>query len=441
MKFGNFIKFIPDPVIVGFTSGIGVLIWFSQWPAFLGLPKVMGEHFHQKLWHLITILPEVHWVTAGLALFSLLILVSSSRLPYIRKIPAPLLVMLLCTGLQEVFHFNGVATIGSQFGGIPQGLPTFQAIPLTVDQVILLLGPAFTIAMLGVIESLLSAVVADGMAGTKHDSNQELIGQGMANIIAPFFGGFAATGAIARTATNVRYGGNSPLAGMVHSITLILIVIFLAPFAGSIPLCSLAAILFVVAYNMSEIGHFTHIVKFAPKSDTFILLTTFVLTIVADLVVAVNIGMILAMLHFLGKMSSTAEVRSIQGDDLTKKIQLQSIQKLPPELVVYSIEGPFFFGAVEKFERALAATHTEPKVILIRLGHVPFMDITGLEALEEVIKDLHKRGIRLLLSEANERVYLQLDRIGILKSIGVDGYYHDFSSALIYSNHLLPSSI
>ena len=160
----------------------------------------------------------------------------------------------------------------------------------------------------------------------------------------------------------------------------------------------------------------------------------------ADLVVAVNIGMILAMLHFLGKMSSTAEIRSIQGDDLTKKIQLQSIQKLPPELVVYSIEGPFFFGAVEKFERTLAETHTEPKVILIRLGRVPFMDITGLEALEEVIEDLHKRGIRLLLSEANERVHLQLDRIGILKSVGVDGYYHDFSSALMYSNHLLPAS-
>jgi len=440
MKFGNFIKFIPDPVIVGFTSGIGVLIWFSQWPAFLGLPKILGEHFHQKLWHLITVLPEIHWATTGLALFSLLILVSSSRLPFVRKIPAPLLAMLLCTGLQGIFHFKGVATIGSQFGGIPQGLPPFQAIPITLDQVILLLGPAFTIAMLGAIESLLSAVVADGMAGTKHDSNQELIGQGVANIMTPFFGGFAATGAIARTATNIRYGGNSPLAGIVHSVTLILIVIFLAPFAGSIPLCSLAAILFVVAYNMSEIGHFTHIVKFAPKSDIFILLTTFALTIVADLVVAVNIGMILAMLHFLGKMSSTAEVRSIQGDDLTKKIQLQEIQTLPSELVVYSIEGPFFFGAVEKFERALAATHTEPKVILIRLGHVPFMDITGLEALEEVIKDLHRRGIRLLLSEANERVHLQLDRIGILKSIGVDGYYHDFSSALIYSNHLLPAS-
>jgi len=439
MKFGNFIKFIPEPVIVGFTSGIGMLIWVSQWQSFFGLPKVSGEHFHEKILQLIHVFPELHLATTLLALLSLFILIGSSRIPLIRHIPGPLLALIFCTGLTAAFHFQGVATIGSEFGGIPQGLPQFHAVPITLNQIILLIGPAFTIALLGSIESLLSAVVADGMAGTKHDSNQELIGQGLANIITPYFGGFAATGAIARTATNIRYGGNSPLAGIIHCLTLILIVVFLAPLAVNIPLCTLAAILFVVAYNMSELRHFKHIINYAPKADIFILLTTFFLTIFIDLVVAVNIGMILAMLHFLGRMTTTSEVRVIDGQGLTKKLQLQAVEQIPSELVIYSIQGPFFFGAVEKFEKALAATHTDPKVILIRLGHVPFMDITGLETLDEVIDDLQKRGVTVLLSEANERVHHKLTRIGILKKIGSNGYYQDFSSALIYSNHLLPT--
>jgi len=439
MKFGNFIKFIPEPVIVGFTSGIGMLIWVSQWQAFFGLPKVDGEHFHEKLLQLIHVFPDLHITTTILALFSLFILIVAPRIPLLRHIPGPLLALVICSGITAAFHFPGVSTIGSQFGGIPQGLPQFQAVPITVNQIILLIGPAFTIALLGSIESLLSAVVADGMAGTKHDSNQELIGQGIANIITPYFGGFAATGAIARTATNIRYGGNSPLAGIIHSLTLILTVVFLAPLAVNIPLCTLAAILFVVAYNMSELRHFKHIIQYAPKADIFILLTTFFLTIFIDLVVAVNIGIILAMIHFLGRMTTTSEVRVIDGQGLTKKLQLQAVEKIPSELVIYSIQGPFFFGAVEKFEMALASTHTDPKVILLRLGHVPFMDITGLETLEEVVDDLQKRGVTVLISEANERVYHKLDRIGILNKVGSNGYYQDFSSALIYSNHLLPT--
>jgi SulP family sulfate permease len=440
MKFGNFIKFIPDPVIVGFTSGIAVLIWVSQWQSFLGLPKIIGDHFHEKLIHLFTVLPEFHIATTLMACFSLFILIVSPRVPLIKKVPGPLLVLILGTGLQTVFNFNGVATIGSQFGGIPQGLPKLEWLPISFNQILALIGPAFTIAMLGAIESLLSAVVADGMAGTRHDSNQELVGQGLANLVVPFFGGFAATGAIARTATNIRYGGNSPLAGIIHSVTLILIIVFLAPLATNIPLCSLAAILFIVAYNMCEIKHFTHIVKYAPMGDIFILLVTFILTIFTDLVVAVNIGMILAMLHFLGRMSTTSEVRSIGGDALTEKMHSQnSVERIPSSLVVYSIEGPFFFGAVEKLQSALAVTHTDPKVVLIRLGHVPFMDITGLESFEEAIDGLQKRHITVLLSEANERVHHKLERMGLLEKIGPNGYFQDFSSALIYSNHLLPA--
>ena len=440
MKLGNFIRFIPDPVIVGFTSGIGVLIWISQWQAFLGLPKITGEHFHEKLIHLISVLPEFHLATSLLAGFSLLLLILSPHIRILKKIPGPLLVLVFCTGLQMFFHFKGVATIGSEFGGIPQGLPVFKVLPVSFNQILALIGPAFTIAMLGAVESLLSAVVADGMAGTRHDSNQELIGQGLANLTTPFFGGFAATGAIARTATNIRYGGTSPLAGMIHSVTLVLILILLAPLATSIPLCSLAAILFIVAYNMSEMKHFIHIVKYAPGADIFILLTTFILTLFTDLVVAVNIGMILAMLHVLRRLFITSEVRSIGGDALIEKMRRQnSIDRIPFNLVVYSIEGPFFFGAVEKLQSALAVTHTEPKVVLIRLGHVPFMDITGLETFKEAIENLQKRHITVLLSEANKRVYHKLDRIGVLNRVGPNGYFQDFSSALIYSNHLLPT--
>lgn len=437
IKFGNFIKLIPDPVIVGFTSGIGVLIWVSQWQAFFGLTKITGQHFHEKFISLIFALPKLHLATTLLACCSLLVLILSPRIPILRKIPGPILVLIFCTGLQTVFHFNGVATIGSEFGGIPQALPAFKMLPFNFNQLLALVGPAFTIAMLGAIESLLSAVVADGMAGTRHDSNQELIGQGLANIIAPHFGGFAATGAIARTATNIGYGGNSPLAGIIHSVTLLLIVLLLAPLASNIPLCALAAILFVVAYNMSEIKHFTHILRYAPRADTFILLTTFILTVLTDLVVAVNIGMILTMLHFLGRMSSTSEVRSIRGDALTEKMQRQnSVEDIPSHLMVYSIEGPFFFGAVEKFQSALAITHTEPKVVLIRLGHVPFMDITGLEALKEAIENFQKRQITVLLSEANPRVHQKLERIGILQKIGQNGYFNNFSDALTFSAHL-----
>ena len=438
-KFGNFIKFIPDPVIVGFTTGIAVLILTSQWPAFLGLPPLTGLHFHDKLFQLITLVPHWHAATTSLACFSLVLLIVMPRIPLLKTVPAPLWVLLISTSVQAFFQFDGVATIGSQFGGIPQGLPHFARLTIDFNDVLNLIGPAFTIAMLGAIESLLSAVVADGMAGTHHDSNQELLGQGLANLIVPFFGGFAATGAIARTATNIRYGGNSPLAGVMHSVTLILVLLFLAPLATHIPLCALAAILFVVAYNMSELKHFTHIVKFAPAADTFILLTTFVLTIFTDLVIAVNIGMILAMLHLLGQMSSTAEVRSIGGEALSEKMHHQAPERIPPNLIVYSIEGPFFFGAVEKFQHALATTHTDPEVVLIRLGHVPFMDITGLEAFEAALEDLQDRHVKVLVSEANERVRLKLKQMGVLDKLGPQGYYQSFKSALAYSNTLLPA--
>ncbi|MHB1678110.1 MAG: SulP family inorganic anion transporter [Sulfuriferula sp.] len=430
-KMGAVIKFIPAPVIVGFTAGIGVIIWVGEWKDFFGLPNVAGQHFYQKLWHLIEVLPQFHPATAGLAVLSLLLVLLAPKLPGLKRIPGPLVAMVVATVLQSTFKFGGVVTIGSAFGGIPDTLPAFALPTVTFARITDLIGPAFTIAMLGAIESLLSAVVADGMAGTKHDSNQELIGQGIANIAAPLFGGIAATGAIARTATNIRNGGNSPIAGIVHALTLVLIILFLAPLASSVPLASLAAILFVVAYNMSEIKHFTHMVRHAPRADIAILLITFALTVFTDLVVAVNIGVILATLQFLRRMASSVEVQQISGKALDMELTYEKLMPLPPDVLVYAIEGPFFFGAVENFEQALTQTHTDPRILVIRLRRVPFMDITGLQALAEAIVNLQARGIRVMLCEANERVSKKLDNAGILTAIGADNYFDDFAAAIV----------
>ncbi len=429
-RMGSIIKFIPDPVIVGFTAGIGVIIWVGQWKDFFGLPAVSGEHFHQKLWHLLQALPHLHPATTGLAVLSLLLVILSPRLPGLRRVPGPLAAMVAVTLVQSAFHFDGVVTIGSAFGGIPQGLPSFSLPAITLPRIIELTGPAFTIAMLGAIESLLSAVVADGMAGTKHNSNQELIGQGIANMVAPLLGGFAATGAIARTATNIRNGGSTPLAGIVHAVTLVLIVLFLAPLAADIPLAALAAILFVVSYNMSEIRHFAHMVRCAPRADVAILLVTFLLTVFADLVVAVNIGVILAMLHFMRRMSSAVDIQQLSEKELAPELAHEGLAPLLPGVLVYAIEGPFFFGAVENFERALAQTHTDPRVLVIRLRRVPFADITGLQTLEEAIDELEKRGVAVVLCEANGRLRAQMDKAGILEMVGEGNYFDGFAAAL-----------
>lgn len=429
-RLGGIIKFIPSPVIIGFTSGIAVVIWVGQWQYFFGLPATNGAHFHEKLWHLLQSLPQLNLPTTVLGLCSLVVVLFSNKLPGLKRVPGPLVALVIATILQSIYHFDGVATIGSMFGGIPQGLPSFEWPAITMDRVIELVGPAFTIAMLGAIESLLSAVVADGMSGTQHNSNRELVGQGLANILAPLFGGFAATGAIARTATNIRNGGNSPLSGIIHAVTLILIILFLAPLAVNVPLAALAAILFVVAWNMSEVHHFIKIIKLAPRADVVILLVTFGLTVFVDLVVAVNIGVIIAVLHFMRQMAFGVEVQQMSQDDLTQELLQQNIAELPPGVLVYAIEGPFFFGAVEIFQRALAVTHTDPHILIIRMRWVPFMDITGLQTLEEVIVGLHQRDVRVILTGANDLVEEKLRKIGIIKLIGEHNYFQDFSEAL-----------
>ena len=429
-KMGGVIKFIPTPVIVGFTTGIGVIIFVGQWSDFLGLPKVNAEHFHEKLWAQILLIPQFHLATLLIALLSLFIVIFSPKVTALKKIPGPLIAMIIATLLQSTFHFQGVATIGTAFGGVPQGLPSFALPDLSVSQVLSLIGPAFTIAMLGAIESLLSAVVADGMAGTKHDSNQELVGQGIANMVAPLFGGFAATGAIARTATNIRNGGTSPLAGVVHAITLIAVLLVLAPLASSIPLAALAAILFVVAWNMSELHRFTRLLTRAPFADRAILVVTFLLTVFVDLVVAVNVGVILAILHFLRRMAAAVELRQVDDRSLQVELAEQGITALPKELLIYEINGPMFFGAVDNFERVLHDTATDPKVLVIRLHRVPFIDATGLQCLEDAVTVLHKRGVRVLLCEANAKVLEKLRKAGSLDALEAGEYCATLAQAL-----------
>lgn len=428
-KMGSIIKFIPDPVIVGFTAGIGIIIWVGQWQDFFGLPDITGQHFHNKLFHLIQVLPQLHFSTTFLAGLALLLVIMTPGFPGLKRVPGPLMALVTVTLLQAIFHFDGVKTIGMAFGSIPQGLPGIDIPDMSWARIIELVGPAFTIALLGAIESLLSAVVADGMTGYRHDSNQELVGQGLANLVAPMVGGIAATGAIARTATNIRNGGNSPISGIVHSITLFLVLVALAPLAVYIPLCALAAILFVVAWNMSEAKHFVKMIRRAPKADVAILLITFLLTVFVDLSVAVNIGVILAILHFLKRMATSVEVRQVTNQELSQEFSHKGIRVLPPELLVYTVEGPFFFAAVENFERALASTHTDPKCLIFRLKWVPFIDITGIQTLEEVICELQKRGVIVFLSGASTTVFKKLEKAGIIDMLGRNYIFHDFEDA------------
>ena len=428
-KLGDVIRFIPAPVIVGFTAGIGVTIWVGQWQSFFGFPAIgHTELFHEKVYLLLLSLPQTHAATLGIALLSLLLILLTPRIPYARKVPGPLWAMVAATCLQTVFSFPGVATIGSAFGGIPRGLPEFSFPIMELSDVVALIGPAFTIAMLGAIESLLSAVVADGMTGQQHDSNQELFGQGLANLICPLFGGIAATGAIARTATNIRQGGTSPLAGLVHCVILLGVVLFFAPLAANIPLAAMAAILFVVAWNMSDVRNFVRLLRVAPLADSLILLITFLLTVFADLVVAVNVGVVLAILQFMRKMVFSVDIHPISHKEIEAAVQKEMARH--PELLVYTIEGPLFFGAVNAFERSLVHISKDPRYLILRLENVPFVDLTGLKMLNEVIRNLQRRGITVYLCEANPQVRRHMYRAGMFRTLGREHLWRKFSTVL-----------
>jgi sulfate permease, SulP family len=417
-RLGGVIRFIPSPVIVGFTAGIAVIIWVGQWKDFFGLhPAPSGLHFHEKFVVLVQAFAHPHVATTLIGAGTLLILAAGNRLlgkvHGMERLPAPLLAMLAATAAQALGHFDGVATIGSAFGGIPRELPAFTWPTLALNDYLQLVGPAFAIALLGAIESLLTAVVADGMTGSRHDSNQELVGQGLANILSPLFGGFAATGAIARTATNIRNGATSPVAGVVHAVFLLLVILLLAPWAAHIPLAALAAILFFVAWNMADAPHVARVLRTAPRADKLLLVVTFGLTVFVDLVVAVNVGVVLAALLFMRRMAEHVRVEQQPFDDTAGEDVV-----LPHEVLVYRIEGPFFFGAAEKLERTLERLNLDVSTVVLRLGRVPFMDATGLHTLGEIVGRLQRRHVRVLLCGIHPALRQSLDSSGITARVG-----------------------
>ena len=420
-RMGSVLKYIPDPVVVGFTSGIGLIIFVGQLKYFFGLTVTAnGTHFHQQLAALLAAAPGAHPATVAIGLCSLLIVIAGTRV--LRRIPAPLVALVVATVAERVFRFDGVATIGTLFGGIPRQMPPV-GLPLEdFTQIVRLIGPAFTIALLGAIESLLSATIADGMAGTRHDSNQELIGQGIANMLAPLCGGFAATGAIARTATNIRNGATSPLAGIVHSVFLVIVILALAPLAADVPLAALAAILFVVAWNMSDVARFWKMARTAPRPDVAILLITFLLTVFTDLVVAVNTGVMLASLVFMRRMAQAVSVEAQSAELLSVEAGLGQ-WRLPAGTLVYQIDGPFFFAAAEKLDATLRHSQSRPTTLVLRLGRMPFIDSTGVAALEKIVGDFSRHGTRVVLCEVMPNVAAKLERAGLLAQLGPDATY------------------
>ncbi|HET7613592.1 MAG TPA: sulfate permease [Gemmatimonadaceae bacterium] len=433
-RLGAAIKFIPHPVVIGFTSGIAVIIFSSQVKDFLGLR--MGEvpaEFIPK-WRAFAVnFNSVNPYTIGVSLGALLIMVLWPKVS--RRMPGPFVALIVTTVLANVLHFP-VETIGTRFGAISASLPHPVIPHVTLPQLTGLVAPAFTIALLAAVESLLSAVVADGMIGGRHRSNMELVAQGIANIAAPIFGGMPATGAIARTATNVKNGGRTPVAGMFHALTLLLITLFFGRWAGAIPLATLAAILVVVAYHMSEWRTFRSELS-APKSDVAVLLTTFLLTVLIDLTVAIEVGMVLAAFLFMRRMAEVTNVSIVtrelaDGMEGDEEDDPNSVRKrvVPRGVEVFEINGPFFFGAAEQFKDTLRQVAKKPKVLIIRLRDVPAIDSTGLHALHELARSCKHDRTLLLLADVHAQPMFALARSDILEEIGQANLFGNLDDAL-----------
>jgi SulP family sulfate permease len=433
-RLGNLIKFIPYPVTAGFTSGIAVIIAIGQLKEFLGLDVKLPHHTPQQLWVILSNLSLANLQALGLGLLAVaILLVWPKRWRYV---PASIVAVVITTGIVAFLGLE-VQTIGSKFGGIPRGLPTFTMPKLTFEEFNHLLVPALTIAMLGAIESLLSAIVADGMIEDRHNSNQELIGQGLANIVCPFFGGISATGAIARTATNVRSGARTPVAGMIHAVTLLLLMLLAAPLAKFIPLAALSAVLLVVAYRMGEWDTFTELAH-STKSDFGVMLTTFLLTVFFDLTVAVGAGLLIAGALFVRRMEEITQIRLVTPDsDLDIGSGSIRDKQVPPGVVVYRIEGPFFFGAAEKLETALARHTDQPRIIIFRMRNVPAIDATGLRALEVTLEKFHRKKTILLLSGVQPQPMKALYNAGLADKIGLDNICANVDDALQRAHQLL----
>lgn len=438
LQLGTIIKFMPYPIVVGFTSGIALVIFSSQIKDFFGLQvnQPVPADFIEKWGYYFANFNTVNKYALGIGVFTVIVSFFWNKIN--KKVPGTLIALIVST-VAVTFLNLPVETIGSRFGVIPSSIPAPFIPSINFETFRLLLAPAFTIAMLGAIESLLSAMVADGATGGRHRSNTELIGQGIANIITPFFGGIPATGAIARTMTNIRNGGKTPVAGIIHSIVLLLILLFFGKLAGLIPMSCLAGILIVVSYNMSEWRSFKGLFRNS-RSDVTVLLVTFFLTVIVDLTVAIQFGLLLAVLLFLKRMieTSNVEVISMATDDAKTGIVEDADQLIIPKGVeIFEVSGPFFFGVANKFEEAEQQVTRKPKVLIIRLRRVPFIDSTGLNNLRNFVRRTQKSGIKVILSGPVKSVYDSLERAGMFKMVGEGNVCADVNLALERANELL----
>ncbi len=435
-RLGTMIKYIPYPVTAGFTSGIAVLIFTTQIKDFCGLSidKVPSDFF-PKMGSLIEHIGTIQWPTLLMATASLVII----RLwpgKWNRRAPGSIVALILGTLATGLLHLP-IETIGSRFGGIPQGLPAPHLPSVEWGNLHNLIHPAVTIALLAAIESLLCAVVADGMIDDQHDSNQELMAQGIANLVSPLFGGIAVTGAIARTATNVKCGGRTPVAGIVHGITLLIIVLAAAPLAKFIPLAALSAVLINVALNMGEWHNFERLTKW-PRSDTVVFLATFVLTVIVDLTVAVETGMVLASMLFIKRISETTQITAVDQTTETEGAHHSLVGKdIPDGVMIYRIFGSFFFGAADKLESALKRLKQEPDVLILRMRKVLAMDATGLNALEDLHERLRRNDKHLILSGPHTQPLFMMDKAGFLDRLGRENVCADIDLALARSREIL----
>ncbi|MBV5113072.1 SulP family inorganic anion transporter [Bacillus altitudinis] len=421
-KLGKLMKFIPRPVIIGFTAGIAVIIFSGQIANFLGLKGVeKHESFFLNMREIVVHLGTANILAILTAIVGLIVILAAQK--YIPKIPGALLGLLVSTFIAVLFFQGQVETIGSAYGEIPRQLPTFAFPELTIEKMIYLLPPAIVIALLGGVESILSAMVADNMKGSKHDSNKELVGQGIANMAAPLFGGIPATGAIARTATNIKNGGASPISGVVHGVVVLLILMLFAPYASMIPLAAMAPILMFVAWNMSEKKEFINIVK-VKNADSLVLVVTFLLTVIGDLIIGVTAGLILAFIAFIKKMSQTTNISSnvaVPQIETAAALERETDQK---GISMYSIEGPLFFGTTDSLENSiLDHVQTKPKTLILLMNKVNYMDTSAEAVLMNISNRLKHHNGKLMIVGLQSQPKELLHRTGLFHHIGKQHFF------------------
>ncbi|CEG29714.1 sulfate permease [Bacillus sp. B-jedd] len=434
-KLGSLIKFIPRPVTIGFTAGIAVIIFVGQIPNFFGLTGVeRHEYFFDNMREIWVHTQSFNLFSIATAAICLVTVLFTPKL--FPKVPGPLIGLVISTLAATYLYPGEVATIGSMYGEIPSKLPEFRLPEITFNKIQLLIKPAFIIAILGAIESLLSAVVADGMTDSKHNSNKELMGQGAANMIAPLFGGIPATGALARTATNIKNGAVSPMSGVIHGFVVLAVLLLFAPYASKIPLASMAPILMIVAWNMSERTVFYNVLK-TKTLDSFILLVTFLLTVFVNLTVAVQAGLLMAVIIFTKRMSEALVTAKVLPNENNKLEAIKSSAAANshdcPQISMYSIEGPLFFGAAQTFEQTILNTiNYKPKVLILRLGKVPFMDTTGESHLSSIVKDFSVHG-QVLITGIKPGPKELLKKTGLYDYIGAEHFFGHTGDAIDFA--------